>query len=72
MALINCRECNRKISDQANSCPGCGCPLKLSCKNCFGNGYYWIFKTDGSKNEIGHESSANKISCDQCNGRGMT
>lgn len=26
MALINCPECGRKISDKADSCPGCGCP----------------------------------------------
>lgn len=24
MAIINCPECNREISDQCNSCPGCG------------------------------------------------
>nr|DAP78965.1 MAG TPA: hydrogenase/urease nickel incorporation protein [Bacteriophage sp.] len=26
MALINCPECGREISDKALSCPGCGCP----------------------------------------------
>ncbi len=26
MALIRCPECGREISDQAESCPGCGCP----------------------------------------------
>lgn len=26
MALINCPECNREISDKANSCIHCGCP----------------------------------------------
>lgn len=29
MALINCRECGRQISDQAQSCPGCGCPVRI-------------------------------------------
>jgi hypothetical protein len=29
MALINCPECNSKMSDQANSCPKCGCPKSL-------------------------------------------
>ena len=29
MALINCKECNRQISDKAVSCPGCGFPLRL-------------------------------------------
>ncbi len=27
MALINCRECNEQISDQAISCPKCGAQL---------------------------------------------
>ena len=29
MALINCTECNNKVSDQAISCPHCGLPFKL-------------------------------------------
>ena len=28
MALIQCPECNREISDQAKACPHCGCPVK--------------------------------------------
>ena len=28
MALINCLECNKEISDKATSCPHCGCPIK--------------------------------------------
>lgn len=28
MALINCPECQRQISDQGVSCPGCGFPIK--------------------------------------------
>lgn len=27
MALINCRECNEQISDQAAACPKCGIQL---------------------------------------------
>jgi len=27
MALINCRECNEQISDQAAACPKCGAQL---------------------------------------------
>lgn len=27
MALINCPECNKEISDKAASCPNCGCPI---------------------------------------------
>jgi|GEM_PF-2979413 len=30
MALINCKECNKEISDKAIYCPGCGFPLVLS------------------------------------------
>lgn len=28
MALIKCPECGQEISDQATSCPNCGCPMK--------------------------------------------
>lgn len=28
MALINCPECGKKISDKAASCPDCGCPAR--------------------------------------------
>lgn len=28
MALINCPECNKEISDKAVSCPNCGYPMK--------------------------------------------
>ncbi len=36
MALINCPECGKEISDQAVSCPNCGTPLgnKKFCKFC--------------------------------------
>ncbi len=27
MALINCDECGKEISDSASSCPGCGAPV---------------------------------------------
>lgn len=27
MALINCPECGKEISDKAPSCPNCGCPI---------------------------------------------
>jgi len=26
VALIQCRECAREMSDRADSCPACGCP----------------------------------------------
>lgn len=28
MALINCPECRKEISDMAVACPNCGCPIK--------------------------------------------
>lgn len=28
MALVNCPECGKQVSDLASSCPHCGCPLK--------------------------------------------
>jgi hypothetical protein len=27
MALINCPECKKEVSDKAKSCPNCGCPI---------------------------------------------
>jgi hypothetical protein len=30
MSLINCAECNRKISDKAVICPGCGLAINNS------------------------------------------
>ncbi len=27
MALINCPDCGRQVSDRAVSCPDCGCPI---------------------------------------------
>lgn len=28
MALVKCPECGRDVSSQANSCPGCGFPIR--------------------------------------------
>ncbi len=28
MALIKCSECGKEISDKANTCPNCGCPIE--------------------------------------------
>ena len=30
MALMRCAECNKKISEQAVSCPKCGCPVAIT------------------------------------------
>lgn len=27
MAMIQCPECGREVSDKANACPNCGCPI---------------------------------------------
>lgn len=27
MALINCKECGKEISDKATNCPNCGAPI---------------------------------------------
>ena len=29
MALVTCSECGSKVSDKADSCPSCGCPVSL-------------------------------------------
>ena len=29
MALINCKECGKEVSDQAASCPHCGAPIRV-------------------------------------------
>lgn len=40
MALINCKECGKEISDQASACPNCGAPVigqkrnTKFCKHC--------------------------------------
>lgn len=33
MALINCKECGKEISDQADKCPHCGFPVKTALPN---------------------------------------
>ena len=30
MALINCPDCNKEISDKAPTCPGCGAPISAA------------------------------------------
>jgi len=30
MALVQCPDCNRQISDLAPACPGCGTPMKAA------------------------------------------
>ena len=33
MALIKCSECGKEVSDKAQSCPNCGCPIAASSPN---------------------------------------
>ena len=33
MALINCPECGKQVSDKAVSCPNCGCPIATTPKS---------------------------------------
>lgn len=33
MALIDCPECGRQVSDKASACPGCGHPIKAPPKD---------------------------------------
>lgn len=34
MALINCPECGKEISDKASACPSCGCPINKEETSC--------------------------------------
>ena len=57
MALINCPECNREISDKAVTCPHCGYPLNIGNESSSisqtANSYAVIFyKINGNKTEI--------------------
>ncbi|MDO4682002.1 MAG: zinc ribbon domain-containing protein [Lautropia sp.] len=48
MALITCPECQRSVSDQAASCPGCGHPLQRQSaigQNIPGNTADWVKAT---------------------------
>ena len=55
MALIKCEECGEEISDKAQECPGCGCPInspkteKSKCPSCGS----LDFKKISLKNKIG-------------------
>lgn len=37
MSLIYCKECGKQISDKAEKCPNCGCPLNELESNSFSN-----------------------------------
>ena len=39
MALIKCEECGQMVSDKAEACMNCGCPIekKIECEECGGD-----------------------------------
>ncbi len=43
MAIIQCRECNRDVSDEATICPHCGAPYPAK-KEYHGSGFEWKSK----------------------------
>jgi RNA polymerase subunit RPABC4/transcription elongation factor Spt4 len=59
MALINCTECNREISDKAKSCPHCGLPIDILSSNAVNPHYH---KLDDEENRnIEYETSLTNI-----------
>lgn len=55
MALINCPECRKQISDQSSNCPNCGIPIApdnreeiiLLCPKCYSQQLEMITQSDG-------------------------
>lgn len=43
MALINCPECNKEVSDQALKCPNCGKQLRKPKRGFVGKLFLWLF-----------------------------
>lgn len=43
MALINCKECNAEVSDNALNCPSCGTQLNKPKRSFFGKIIKWTF-----------------------------
>lgn len=43
MALVNCSECQKEVSDSALRCPSCGKQLRKSRRSLFGKLIKWIF-----------------------------
>jgi len=58
MALTQCSECNRQISDKAAACPQCGCPLSKTEKA------ITLYECQSSSNNLSlrPETSASKTS----------
>ena len=43
MALVNCPECSKEISDSALKCPSCGHQVRKPKRSLFGKAVKWIF-----------------------------
>lgn len=43
MALINCKECGKEISDKADKCPNCGFDIKTEKTKKSAKGCAWVF-----------------------------
>lgn len=54
MALIKCPECGKEMSDQATSCPNCGCPIEIVKKELESKRIKdeELQKTEAAKNEV--------------------
>lgn len=54
MALIKCPECGKEVSDQAESCPNCGCPIFRKVNKDKGN------KDDGKKGIVNQQNDSDR------------
>lgn len=52
MALIKCPECGKMISDKAQFCVECGCPVYLMFEESSEQGYYEIDETNMTQEEF--------------------
>jgi rRNA maturation protein Nop10 len=60
MALINCPECNKEISDKAVACIHCGYPLDKITKTCEQDIKY------KKENQMSLKESIDSIKCPKC------
>ena len=59
MALIQCPECGKEISDKASTCPNCGCPIKVD-KPATDNSSEIISNTNDNKAAEINQASSSK------------
>lgn len=54
MSLINCPDCGKEVSDRANACIHCGCPLSMELNQKEDNytGFYKVVLTEIGKNYV--------------------